>query len=148
MKCCSNQTSKTSVDMNCPNCNHSGKIVTFETVSGFRGKTVTHKDSNNYHICNSPDCNVVYYENELKEIILTSKDLRKFYPKCTDLDSYLCHCFEYTVLDFKNEGKSYKDSDIVKTINQKIKDKLCQCELKNPHGKCCLGSISTYFKSQ
>ena len=68
--------------------------------------------------------------------------INKTVPK----NDMVCYCFQHTtqniVVDFQKHG----ESTIEKDVRQKVKDKLCSCETKNPKGSCCLGDIRKVIK--
>lgn len=146
MSCCI-KTESCSNGEKCPECQLESKSVSSHIVSHFTQGNLDINDVEEYHACLSQDCDVLYYSTQPIKVIKYAEAVRKVYPKTIEGDTYLCHCFKHSIDDFNTEGSSFKDSDIVKDIQRKIKEKQCRCESMNPLGKCCLGTISTYYKS-
>lgn len=85
-----------------------------------------------YYFCTDSNCNVVYFaednsrvlRNELRE----SVGQKSRHPHRT-----ICYCFDIKLSDIKNNPQQRKDFVVEKT-----KQSQCDCQIRNPSGKCCL----------
>ena len=83
-----------------------------------------------YYFCEDPECDVVYFGQD--ESIIEKSDLRTTVGiKETSDDALVCYCFGVTVADLANpETRAF--------VAEKAKGHVCECEARNPSGKCCL----------
>lgn len=103
-------------------------------------KPVT-KDSG-YRFCDSPNCDVVYFAED-SDVTFTMSDLRvPVGVKETAGDRPLCYCFGHSVASIQDELRTKGHSDALEDIRAKMKDPGCRCEVTNPSGACCLGSVA------
>lgn len=85
----------------------------------------------NYYFCNDPSCDVVYFGED--DSVINKDELRTSVGiKESSTESTICYCFGVSKKEF-SQDKSVKDFVIHQT-----KDKMCDCEIRNPSGKCCL----------
>ena len=54
----------------------------------------------------------------------------------------VCYCFGFTRGDIHDEIAETGGSTIAERISAEVKAGNCACEVKNPSGKCCLGSVT------
>lgn len=84
-----------------------------------------------YFFCDDPECDVVYFgqDNTVidKSAIRTSVGVKQ--PSGNAL---VCYCFGVSV----NEATTHPE--IKAFVTEKTKGHLCECEARNPSGKCCL----------
>ncbi len=84
-----------------------------------------------YYFCNTPDCNVVYFDDAnttIKQLELRTQ----LGIKDQSGESLICYCFGVT----KNEA--IKNPAIKEFVIKQTKEKVCACDHFNPSGKCCL----------
>lgn len=79
----------------------------------------------------------VFIKNDLK-VSVFQKDLKEDVPAC--------YCFNWTRARIREEIKQTGKSQAVQEISMHIKAKRCGCEVNNPQGSCCLGSVSAFIK--
>jgi copper chaperone CopZ len=95
-----------------------------------------------WRFCDAPECHVVYY-SEGGDLSFTKSHLRVAVGiKEKTGDRPLCYCFGHSVESIKEELRSKGRSDAVEDIRRKMKDPGCRCEVTNPSGSCCLGSVA------
>lgn len=99
-----------------------------------------------YYYCTAPDCKVVYFSNESAPYF-TVEDVRvKVFSKDKGDDVNVCYCFDWTRGKIKQEIKHTGKSNASFEIAQKVKEKFCNCDIKNPKGECCLGDVNRLIK--
>ncbi len=103
---------------------------------------------NQYYFCPDPDCPVVYYSADNKQIF-TENDLReKVYQKHPNDDNvFICYCFKHKVGDIRKDVEEHGTSEIVEQINKNVKANQCACDILNPQESCCLGNVRKLVKS-
>ena len=132
--CCSNSrsTKKTRKQHCCP---MNGKEYT--EVSE---KTMMHhiKDpwnwngkSQSYYFCDDSSCDVVYFGQD--DSVIDKSEIRvPVGIKENSGDALVCYCFGVNV----NEAATNPDAK--KFVIEMTKKQICECEARNPSGKCCL----------
>ena len=87
-----------------------------------------------YYFCDDPNCDVVYFgENKFT---LVRNDLRfEVGQKSSTMDKIICYCFDVKASDIASREALNNSKAFV--INQ-TKSSTCDCEIRNPSGKCCL----------
>lgn len=84
-----------------------------------------------YFFCDDPGCDVVYF-GEDQSLIKKSALRSRVGIKEGKADSMICYCFDVRNKDYLN-NKSIKAY-----VTEQTKNKTCDCEFRNPSGKCCL----------
>ena len=117
--------------------------VNGQTYSQISRRTVLHQvrkpwqrklTAQNYYYCDDPNCDVVYFGND-RQVILQDELRQSVGQKSFAPDRPLCYCFDILMSDLQTE----QEQDILKTfVAEKTKDSACDCEIRNPSGKCCL----------
>ena len=99
-----------------------------------------------YFFCDAPDCDTVYV-SALGDHLIT-KDLLtvRVGIKETDDPIPLCYCFGYNRMDVRDDIRQKGETDIQKNITEKVKAGECRCEVTNPSGGCCLGTVAKEIK--
>lgn len=88
----------------------------------------------NYYFCDDPNCEVVYFGND-RQLILQSEMRQTIGQKSTAPDKPVCYCFDILLADLQTEG----DRIALKAfVAEQTKTSTCDCEIRNPSGKCCL----------
>lgn len=94
-----------------------------------------------YYFCKTPDCDTVYYHPESGQTFETS-DLRiRVGLKETEEPVWVCYCFDISKKMIREEVENTGESISYNRIRQEVADKNCECEIKNPSGRCCLGEV-------
>jgi len=146
MDCCTlennNNQEKSSAKNICTICGKISKKVEYKTVLMILKyeQIITAKDGE-YFYCINPNCNVVYFSNKLG-LVYYKKDVRlRIGIKEKKEPKLVCYCFNITEKQITDEIKLTGKSTIPNFITEKIQNKLCACNIKNPSGKCCLGDV-------
>jgi hypothetical protein len=96
-----------------------------------------------WRFCDSPDCEVVYFGEQAGTTFTKSQLTVAVGVKERTGDRPLCYCFGHSVASIKQELHTKDRSDALQDIRRKMKDPGCSCEVTNPSGACCLGSVAT-----
>ena len=84
-----------------------------------------------YFFCDDPECNVVYFGQD--DSIVKKSDIRtRIGIKENTRDALVCYCFGVTF------DIAATQPDVKRFVIDKTKEKMCDCETRNPSGKCCL----------
>ena len=96
-----------------------------------------------YYFCEAPGCDVVYFPLHPEAPTFHRADLCiRVGAKETDDPIPICYCFGVTRRDIVEEIARIGKSTVSSRIKAEVKAGNCACEVKNPSGKCCLGSIT------
>lgn len=99
-------------------------------------------DDTGWRFCDSTDCDVVYFAEDHDQTF-TRKQLRVAVGvKEKTGERPLCYCFGHTMASIKKKLLTTGRSDVLEDIRAKMKDPGCRCEVTNPSGFCCLGSVA------
>ena len=83
-----------------------------------------------YYYCDDPECDVIYFGEDNK-LIRINQIRRESNPALNN--QKICYCFDVTWKDIND------NLDICKNfIVEQTKSSTCDCEIRNPPGKCCL----------
>ena len=87
-----------------------------------------------YFFCDDPNCDVVYFGQDKSTLV--RNDLRiSVGQKSQDQDKTICYCFDVQFSDLDSEKAQEKSKAFVV---EQTKNSTCDCEIRNPSGKCCL----------
>jgi len=98
-------------------------------------------DSAEYFFCDAKDCDVVYFTTDGQTFTKSQLKVEVGVKEAAG-ERPLCYCFGHSVATIKEELRMKGRSDALEDIRQKMKDPGCACEVKNPSGSCCLGTVS------
>lgn len=148
--CCSvSHKEKISTEIKCPTCDQEGKQVELLTI-----RAMTRRDFTHYgelipgFLCLNPDDSTVYYFSNLDFTVNQDNVVTDIGFKTNAKTKTICYCFRHTKQDIIDDYLKNGKSNIEIDVRQKVKDKLCTCEVSNPKGKCCLGDIRTVIKEE
>ncbi|MBL6999423.1 MAG: hypothetical protein ISR73_06140 [Gammaproteobacteria bacterium] len=89
-----------------------------------------------YYFCDDADCDVVYFGADGTTISRSA--LRTTVGiKDRSADATLCYCFGVSRADAR------ANPQIRAYVTEQTKHKMCDCEIRNPSGKCCLKDFPT-----
>jgi hypothetical protein len=88
----------------------------------------------NYYFCDDPHCDVVYFGND-QQVILRSEMRQAVGQKSTAPDKPVCYCFDIRLTDLQTESAQAR---LRAFVTEQTKTSACDCEIRNPAGKCCL----------
>jgi hypothetical protein len=96
-----------------------------------------------YSFCGTPECNIVYFGNSSagKRFMKTDLNVRVGIKETSD-PIPLCYCFGHTAASIREEIEQTGTSTVVESIRRDIQSGRCECEIRNPSGKCCLGEVT------
>lgn len=145
--CCDVSTSGTF--STCKECGKEGKPVKEITLKSLvkKPRLQSIKVLDGFYFCETPDCEVVYFNNEQGSYLNKADVKVRVGIKETDDPIPVCYCFGWTRKKILNQFKQQGFSTAVQEISDKIKAGGCACEVNNPTGKCCLGEVSKLVKS-
>jgi len=96
-----------------------------------------------YYFCDALDCELVYFALNTEAPRFRREDLIvRVGAKETADPIAVCYCFGFTRKDIQDEIAKTGHSTIADRIAAEVKADNCACEVKNPSGKCCLGSVA------
>ena len=85
----------------------------------------------NYYFCDDPECDVVYFGQD--NSIIEKSSLRTIVGVKEKSGTFpICYCFGVSA----NQAVTTPETRAF--IVQKTKEHVCECEARNPSGKCCL----------
>lgn len=121
----------------CPVCKGQTQEVKSITVKHFvRDSLADEIKNDNYHICLSKDCDVVYFDNQ--ELILKKDNIKiPIWFKSDANPKYICYCNHVTeeqIIDAVLNGNAKDMKDIIRITGAMKNGK---CVTNNPLGKCC-----------
>ena len=94
-----------------------------------------------YYFCNDPDCDVVYFGQD--DSIISTSELRTSVGiknlKDKTKNALICYCFgvDIEAAASNPEAKAF--------VARKTKEQTCECNIRNPSGRCCLKDFKLYF---
>lgn len=156
-----NQAPPTATRPTCPTCGHKARRVSLRTVrsllkqpsvSGFQvvescfqtDGTGCHAitEDTGWRFCDSPACDVVYFAEQREDTFVKSQLKVEVGVKEKAGDRPLCYCFDHSVTSIKRELEATGESRAVEDIRSRMNGEGCHCEVTNPSGSCCLGSVA------
>ena len=132
--CCSNSCSQSDIDHThrCP--------VNGKEYKGVSEKTILHHidepwqwegKKQNYYFCDDPECDVVYFGQD--DSVVRKSELRTVVGVKEKSGSFpICYCFGISA------NQAATNPLTKKFVVDKTKGHVCECEVRNPSGKCCL----------
>src|SRR6266851_1886896 len=149
--CCS-VTAKTGAAplvMVCPVNGARSKQVDILTVKSLVRRLPLGMLNTQYYFCDASDCDVVYFALEVDGPRFLREDMVvRVGAKETADPIPVSYCFGFTRKDIENEIAETGRSTVADRISAEVKTGNCACEVKNPSGKCCLGSVTRTAKDR
>ncbi|VAX30341.1 MerF [hydrothermal vent metagenome] len=126
----------------CPDNKKKGQSVDPETLRNLIKKERGHeiKDTG-YYFCKAPDCDTVYFHPKSGQTFEKSDIKVRVGLKETDDPVWVCYCFDISKRMIAEEIENTGLSASGDRIRKEVADKNCECEIKNPSGRCCLGEV-------
>jgi hypothetical protein len=142
--CCSaNASSRAPAVAVCPVNGARSKQVDLLTVKSLVRQLPLGMPHAQYYFCEAQDCDVVYFALDSQAPIFRRTDLLvRVGVKETAHPIPVCYCFGFTRGNIHDEIAETGQSTIAEQITAEVKAGNCACEVKNPSGKCCLGSVA------
>jgi hypothetical protein len=95
-----------------------------------------------YYFCAMPTCPIVYFSNEADSYFHKGDVKVRVGLKETEDPVPICYCFGFTEKMAHDEIRERGYSTIPDTIRAETKAGNCACEIRNPSGHCCLGTVT------
>ena len=136
-----------SADSLCPECGRKGQSVPTETVRHIVKATLIRQIGNQvYKFCRTPTCSIVYYVPNGGPSYKKG-DLRvRVGLKETEDPVWVCYCFDISEKQIQEEMEPAGQSTASRRIRKEVEAGNCECEIKNPSGRCCLGEVRAVEK--
>ncbi len=126
----------------CPDCEQAGKVVGLHTLRALLAVPLTELKATEYAFCRTPDCPTVYYsldgQQQFEEDALRERVHQK-HPTADDV--FVCYCFRHSPGSIRAELLATGHSTVVETVTAGIQAGQCACDIRNPQGSCCLGTV-------
>ena len=130
----------------CPVCKNKAKEVSAITVK-FLVKDEYLKELSSvkdFFYCQTSDCEVIYFK--LNEIIKQEHLIKEVGLKEWANPKTVCYCFNWTKEKISDEVNKLGKTNAIGDISEKMNSIGCDCEHKNPSGKCCLKDVKKIIK--
>ena len=126
----------------CPECGKKGLPVSPDTVRHhIKDPLFTRLNVKNFRFCRTPACSIVYYPPE-GCLPIRKQDIRvRVGLKETEDPAWVCYCFDISKRMIKEEIGRTGRSTVSERIRKEVYAGNCECEIKNPSGRCCLGEV-------
>jgi hypothetical protein len=96
-----------------------------------------------YYYCEDQECDAVYFPLDPESPIFYREELNVRVGAKEKADPIpVCYCFGFSRKDIQYEIAETGCSTVGERIAAEVKAGNCACEVKNPSGKCCLGSVA------
>lgn len=131
----------------CPRCGAPGKPVARITLGALLKPEARRRipPGDRLWFCASPACEVVYFDSG--GAVFAKPDLTvRVGIKEPDEPKPLCYCFGFTEAAILEDVKRHGRPTIPDAIKAQVKAGNCYCEVTNPQGSCCLGTIAAAVK--
>ncbi len=142
-------TIKTGPDSNqtaqCPSCGRQGRAVKTTTLHSLikadrQGRITDSK----YLFCGSQGCEVVYFTKDGSHVFYKEDLTVRVGIKEESPPRPICYCFNHSVEEIFDEIQRTGKSTVTDDIKSRMKKDGCSCEIKNPQGSCCLGTVKHF----
>ncbi len=97
-----------------------------------------------FFYCQTSDCEVIYFK--LNEIIKQEHLIKEVGLKEWANPKTVCYCFNWTKEKISDEVNKLGKTNAIGDISEKMNSIGCDCEHKNPSGKCCLKDVKKIIK--
>jgi hypothetical protein len=98
-----------------------------------------------FSFCHTPDCAMIYFNNETDEYIEKGDMKVRVGIKETEDPVPFCNCFGWTQKKIDDEIARTGKSLAVEDIMNNMKTAGCNCERNNPSSGCCLKDVKNYL---
>jgi hypothetical protein len=145
--CCSGDARPGAVGgLRCPQCGRPGQQIATRTLKHMVQpellETVTKPG---FQFCRTPTCDVVYFHPD-GDCLRESNVRVRVGMKETEDPIPLCYCFGFTEAMVREEIRATGRCTIPQRIAAEVKAGNCACEIRNPQGSCCFGSVTAAIK--
>lgn len=129
----------------CPECEFDAQQTATETVRNmvtpFGNQGIANEVQ--YRICDSTDCPVVYFTDELDQRFEVDviRKTPNFKLEDDERPYLLCYCFGYGKKHVYEDISENGETNIADWITEQVQTEGCACRWKSPLGRCCLGNV-------
>ena len=130
----------------CPVCKNKAKEVSAITVKSLVKSEYLKELSSvkDFFYCQTPNCEVIYFKPN--EIIIQEHLIKEVGIKEWSSPKTVCYCFNWTKEKISDEVNKLGKTNAIGDISEKMNSIGCDCEHKNPSGKCCLKDVKKIIK--
>lgn len=151
--CCNTETKEVSFadeskEMLCPRCGQEGQKVENVTVKSLVVDHLADQvGEEDYFLCTTPTCEMVYYNNETGKTFLKENIKVRVWFKETEDPIPVCYCANVTEKQIREEIVVNKRAKNLKDIQQYTGAMIGgRCKHTNPAGKCCGAVVNAVIK--
>ena len=132
----------------CCDCGALGKPVSTTTLKHMvKPEFLGVVDKQGFCFCPTAECAVVYFHADGDR--LEKKDVRvRVGSKETQDPVPICYCFGFTRAMARDEIERTGACTIPGRISAEVMARHCACEIRNPQGSCCLGTVHAVVKRE
>jgi len=145
--CLVTETSDAPLRANCPKSGSDSKKIQRRTMEHLvKPELVGNISDSQYYYCADESCLTVYFSLDGASTF-TVEDLQvAVFDKDAGGEVNVCYCFDWTRGHLKDEIRESGVSAASKEVAEKVRAGVCECDIKNPKGVCCLGDINTVIR--
>ncbi len=126
----------------CLSCGRAGTAVTLDTMRHhLRRDLLTTLEPGDYRFCETRDCPIVYYASSPAATYLKAAVATRVGAKESRDPVPVCYCFSFSENEVVEDARRHGRSTIRGYIKAQVRAGSCECEVKNPSGRCCLGNV-------
>lgn len=126
----------------CPVNGEKGRPLASETLRHLiHAATCSEIKNSGYYFCRSEECDTVYYHPESGQCFDKCDLIVRVGLKETEDPVWLCYCFNISKKMIQEEIELMGKSASGDRIRYEVAAKNCECEIKNPSGRCCLADV-------
>jgi len=131
----------------CPACQNEGDHVRNVTVRHLVKKELIARTGQcDYRICMNQKCDVAYYSEDLS-VVFGKEDLKvPLWYKEDASPRYACYCSRITEEDVIRAVREQNLTEMNTIRKHYGPEAKCQCNVKNPTGKCCTNTFKEFIK--
>jgi hypothetical protein len=139
--CCGSPDPVLAAVSRCPQCGTKGCAVDLLTVKALLCESALRSVREDpYRFCADPSCAIVYFDD--KGHVFSTADLRvPVWQKQPAGARMICYCFGENEASMARELAETGRCDASLRVRDHIAAGRCACEVRNPHGACCLGDV-------
>ena len=152
MSCCSSKSEEACAVrlpalQTCPRCGRKGRPVQNRTLEYLlREPNPRLLAGGPFFFCPTSDCAVVYFSGDGGSLFEKPDLTVPVGIKETEDPIPVCYCFDHTRASIWEEIERSGRSTVVESIKRAVQEGRCECEIKNPSGRCCLGDVTQTVK--
>lgn len=129
----------------CPDSGTNSRKIQRRTIEHMlKPELVVNISDSQYYYCANPDCPVVYFSQDGSSRFTTEEIQIAVFAKDSGRDVKVCYCYDWTRGRIEDEIRETGNSTVSREVAEKVRASLCECDIKNPKGTCCLGDLNRY----